>query len=393
MFALDEAARRHSEAGRDVILLTLGKSDLPLHPEIVAAITRAVSDPDRSSLVFPGGLPELREALSARYSALAGQTISPSRILIDAGTSSLYPNLLRILGAAGHEVVIPKPYYPLYRVAASLVGASVAYYNIDLRTMSIDVDSVRDAITTATRVLVVNSPGNPLGNVVPQDDMVAILRLLPADAFILFDEIYENALFSNESPLAPMLLHGSASASSRVVITNSFSKGYRMYTKRVGWCVLPQSQSEAMLSVLQHTRLTVDPSVQYGAVEALRREDEVRSLRTIHEARWKHAVAAFSPLSSVRLLPSAGGFYCTLDCTEFARFNGLASDSALALDILYRTGVATVPGEDFGLPGMLRLSFTSSRFEEAVDRLRDYFGGNATGAIDGHIGARKGAVP
>jgi len=146
-----------------------------------------------------------------------------------------------------------------------------------------------------------------------------------------------------------------------------------MYTKRVGWCVLPETLADAMRVILHHTRLTVDPAVQYGAVEALRHPEEVEALRAVHRRRWEYARDHLAATSGPLLFPSGGGFYCTLDCREFVKQRKLGDCLKLALDILDRTGVATVPGEDFGMPMALRLSFTASRFEDAVNRLADYF--------------------
>lgn len=373
MFVIDHLAQEHRRAGRDVISLTLGQSDLPLHPRIVREIQVATSDPVKSNLVCPGGLPELRAALAARYSAIGSRAITSERILIDNGTSSLYPILLRIIGGSGGSLLVPHPYYPLYLVAASLAGAAVNHYGIDLHTMQIDMDSLRASITSDTRAIIVNSPGNPLGNIVTQSELADILSLLPTDAFIILDEIYENMIFGSEFPLAPNLLRGDSDLTQRVIITNSLSKGYRMYTKRVGWCVVPTSLSSQMLAIYQHTRLTVDPCAQYGALEALQNEGEVATVRASHRERWKYAHDTLSGISLLRTLPCRGGFYCTLDCRALCREAAPTSDSALAIDILQKTGVATVPGEDFGLPGHLRLSFTSDRFRDAVCRLAAYF--------------------
>lgn len=373
MFILNDAAERAREAGRDVILLTLGKSDLAPHPSIADAITAAINDPVKSSGVFPRGLPGLRNALATRYSERANITVSPDRILIDAGTSALYPTLLRVLTAGEGEVLLPRPYYPLYRVAAALAGATVAYYDVSLDTLEIDIDSCAAAISERTKAVVLNTPGNPLGNVVTVRHLNALIDRLPDDTFIVLDEIYENTLFGNDRPLAPILLERDGEAGCRVVVTNSFSKAYRMYCRRVGWCVLPARLITPLAAVIEHTRLTIDPCLQYGALEALRRDDDVRQVSAVHRNRWQGARCALSDLPGVELLPSSGGFYCTLLCREFIATHGFQTDLALAADILEEVGVATVPCSDFGLPHALRLSFTAQRFGEAVLRLKQYF--------------------
>jgi len=372
MFLLDEAARAREAGGDDIIRLTLGKSDLPLNNRIVDAIASAVRDPSRSNLVFPEGLPELRHALANHYTALVGTPISHERILVDAGTSAIYPSLFRLLTRPGAEIVIPLPYYPLYRVSAILAGARVKHYRIDMETMRVDLDSLAANVSSETVAVVLNSPGNPLGNVITPVELEQILHLLPEHVCIVFDEIYENAFLSDGSPLCPLLL-SRCEGERNLVVTNSCSKAYRMYTKRVGWSVLPSALVEGMSVILHHTRLTVDPAVQYGAVEALLHPEEVRFLSDVHRDRWDYAWANLQRLDGVRLLPSEGGFYCVLDCRDLIKDVRLKDDLELALDVLQTAGVATVPGEDFGLPGTLRLSFTASRFEEAVDRLAEYF--------------------
>jgi len=375
MFLLDEAARREELGGHDVIRLTLGKSELPLHSDIREAIISAVCDQRKCNLVFPLGLPELRDALAAHYSAMAGMDIDSNNILVDAGTSSIYPSLFRLLAGPNDEVLLPLPYYPLYRVSTLLAGASARYYRISLDTMRVDLESFAESITEKTRVVVLNSPGNPLGNVITQNELSWMLDLLPEQVYVVFDEIYENVFFEPRPKLTPLLLGYIDKRKERIVVTNSCSKGYRMYTKRVGWCVLPETLSQAMRVILHHTRLTVDPAVQYGAMEALNHPDEVKMLSGIHCARWEYARTHLKSIPRVQLLPSAGGFYCTLDCRDFVYSRRLDSCLKLALSILHEARVATVPGEDFGLPGTLRLSFTASRFEEAIDRLVEYFRG------------------
>jgi len=239
--------------------------------------------------------------------------------------------------------------------------------------MQVDVESYELGLNDKTRIVVINSPGNPLGNIITRETLSRMVEMLPEQTYLVFDEIYENVVFNDQPTIAPLLLSLEDRLQDRVIVTNSFSKGYRMYTKRVGWCVLPEHLVEAMRVVLHHTRLTVDPAVQFAGVEALKHPEEVEHLKAVHLRHWKYARHALSDISQVTLYPSAGGFYCTLDCRGFMKTNSISNCLDLALDLLDKTGVAAVPGEDFGLPGTLRLSFTSSRFNDAIDRMVSYF--------------------
>ncbi len=373
MFILDEAAQQKELQGFDIIRLTLGKSDLPLHDDITNAIVKTTKDAYRNNLVFPEGLPELRNALSCYYSELVGTTIPYERIIIDAGTSSLYPSLFQLILKTGSEVLLPLPYYPLYRISSLLAGTTIRHYRINTDTMQIDMESYEANLNNKTRIVVVNSPGNPLGNIITREEISRMLEILPEQAYLVFDEIYENTMFEEQPSIAPMLLSQIDRLRNRIIVTNSFSKGYRMYTKRVGWCILPDHIVNAMRIILHHTRLTVDPAVQYAAVEALKHPEEIQYLREVHLRRWRYAKHVLSAIPHIRLFSSSGGFYCTIDCREFMKAYTISNCLNLALDLLDKTGVATVPGEDFGLPGTLRISFTSSRFNEAMNKLVHYF--------------------
>lgn len=373
MFLLDDAAYQAEKKGRDIIRLTLGKTDVPLHHDITQAMQAALGDMSQCNLVFPSGLPELREALSHHYKTFAGVTIPWQNILIDSGSSSIFRNIFDIILKGNQEVLLPLPYYPLYKVTAELAGGAIAYYTIEEQTLKINLDSLKSNIRQSTRAIVINSPGNPLGNVIDEETLCEIGRLMPQGAYIVFDEIYDNVSFSKTTPIVKLLFENKSFDHLNIVVTNAFSKGYRMYARRLGWLIAPDHIVSAITSILHHTRLTVDPVVQFGGVEALKHQEEVEDLRQDHLHRWNYTIDAFKDLDSVRLIESQGGFYCTIDCREFIKNNKFNNCLNLAMDILERTMVATVPGSDFGIPGTLRLSFTNKRYTEAIDRLTHYF--------------------
>jgi aspartate/methionine/tyrosine aminotransferase len=373
MFLLDDAAFQAEKAGQDIIRLTLGKTDVPLHPEITKVMQEALGDMSKCNLVFPTGLPELREALSHHYKSSVGVTIPWQNIIIDSGSSSIFRNIFDIILNGHQEVLLPLPYYPLYKITAKLANGSIAYYTIDERSLRIDLDSLKSNIQKSTRAIVINSPGNPMGNVIDEATLCEIGRLMPSGTYIIFDEIYDNVPFCKATPIVKLLFEKEAFDYLNVIVTNAFSKGYRMYSRRLGWLIAPDHIIKALTSILHHTRLTVDPVVQFGGVEALKHQDEVKALNQDHLHRWNYTVEAFKNLDNVRLIESKGGFYCSIDCREFIKNNDLNNCLNLAMDVLGKAMVATVPGKDFGIPGTLRLSFTNKRYTEAIDRLTHYF--------------------
>ena len=164
-------------------------------------------------------------------------------------------------------------------------------------------------------------------------------------------------------------------ARSPVVVTNAFSKGFRMYARRVGYAVVPREFVHPLTTMQDHTLLTTDPVPQFGALEALRHLDEVDVLRRLYAGRRDYAVKRLSETGAVRPLRAEGSFYLTVDVAS--QLGDGESDRSLTESILNVTHVATVPGSDFGLPGTIRLSYSAPAFENAIDRLAAYFEGGS----------------
>lgn len=369
MFVLDEMANQADRDHDDVIRMTLGKSELPPAPEIVEAMLGAAADYGRAALVYPAGLPRLRERLSAEYAQRHGVDIPAERFIVSVGTSSSFRNLNQLLAGPGDEVLLPLPYYPLYLFCARLAGADVRYYRVDPDTMEVDLDSLEAAMTERTRIVVVNSPGNPLGNVISPERFREIDRIIDGRAVLINDEIYANAYFDDPSFSAVEL----TDLRSPLVVTNSFSKAHRMYARRVGYSIVPPELVEPLTVVQHHTLLTTDPVPQFGAIAALDHPEGVTELVNRYRARRDYTLERFEKVPDVRALPSRGGFYLTLECSAHMRSRGYASSLDLATALMESERVATVPGSDFGLPETLRLSFTSHRYDEGVDRMVDFF--------------------
>jgi len=385
MFEMEELAEELERTYDDVVRLTLGKSELPVHPAITEAMVASVRDPKRSNQVYPLGLPALREAVADYEGQAYGRNVDPDNVVVSVGSSTIIRNVCCLLAHDGGEVLLPRPYCPLYLHSAALAGATVSFYDVDLVTGCIDFSSLRAALNGATRMVILNSPGNPLGNRLTMADLRLVDEAVDGRAVIVSDEIYRNVSFDEEAPSMGALTN----PRSPVLVTSAFSKGFRMYARRVGYAVVPEEFIHPLATLADHTLLTTDPVPQYGAVEALRHLEEVEDLRALYTGRRDFAVKRLSEAGAVRVVRGEGGFYLTIDVDAFLdhAMNGERgkhgkpddqerrsdSDRTLAESILVDTHVATVPGSGFGLPGTLRLSYTSSAFENGVDRLAQYF--------------------
>lgn len=369
MFVIDQMAYDYERTGKNVIRMTLGKSELPLHPDIIQTIIGAMEDFKKSALVFPAGLPELKEKLSAYYKIKYNLDINPGNFIIGVGTSTIFRNLYYLFLDKGDEVLLPLPYYSLYHFSALLAQAKTRYYKIHLDTLRLDRDSFLENFTDKTRLVVINSPGNPLGNILNKEELEFMDSVVDGQAPIINDEVYDNVCFEEQSPSVMEM----RDTRTMFITTNSFSKAYRMYSRRVGWCIVPDELIMPLTVIQHHTLLTTDPICQFGAVKALDYQDEVEYILNLYKGRRDYTLERCKDVEDVRAINSLGTFYITLDCKEFMEKKGIATSLELATKIMEEKQVAAVPGSDFGIPHTLRLSFSCHRYNEGIDHLVDFF--------------------
>ncbi len=369
MFVLDELADKLSKQGKDIIKLTLGKSQETLHPAIIEAYIDAIRDSEKRNLVYPQGLPVLREKLAEWYTAMGNPT-KAKNIIINTGTSPLFKDLFRFLLEEGDEVLLPHPYYSVYHVSALLTPAKIRFYSVNPKTLTIDMNDFKSKFNpNKTKLVVVASPGNPYGNIISKKEYQEIVKIVNNNAYILSDEIYRNVGFHGRVPSILDI----ANKKDNIIVSNAFSKGFRMYTARVGFFILPDHLIEPFRVLLQHTLLTANPSAQFAAAEALNHLEEVDKLKEIYADRNKYTVKKMKDNREIEVIKANGGFYLVIMCEDFMKRKKFKTTLDLARDILLKTGVAVVPGSDFGVPKGLRISFTNIRYKEGIDRLSDYF--------------------
>ncbi len=370
MFVLDELADEQIAQGADVLKLTIGVTEMFMPEVALDRMIEKLREPEFVRRVYPEGLPELREAIAQFYNRRYRADTSVDNVIVNTGSSPIFRNIFQLVSGPEFEIMIPRPYYALYLYCATLAGATVKFYDIDTDTKRVDMESFRRNFSPErTSLVVVNSPGNPVGNIVTPDELREIYEIVDGQAYVLNDEIYNNTVFYEEfhSPLELFPEHKDTT-----IVTNSFSKGFRMYTKRVGFAILPTELQTNLRVIQQHTLLCTDPCYQYGMIAALDDEESPDELNSVYRARAEYTTER---LSGTRCTPigSEGGFYAILRCEEWNKALGFASSKELARDILEKVHVAVVPGTDFGIPQDLRLAFCNERYNEGIDRLHDYF--------------------
>jgi aspartate/methionine/tyrosine aminotransferase len=356
-------ARQLEAAGRRVIHMEIGEPDFTAPPAVVAAAMRALRD-GRSAYTEALGLPALREAIAAHYAASFARQISPERIAVTAGASGGLLLALALYVNPGDELLVPDPGYPAYRhMARAFEGVARPLKTTAASAFQPTLEMVRAAWRPRTRGVLLGSPANPTGTVIPPRELARIARFVAERGGVLVvDEIYQGLTYGDR-PSTALGLPG------EVAIVNSFSKYFCMTGWRLGWVVLPRHRMRELEKLAQHLYICA-PSVAQHAALACFAPATLRLLerrRREFERRRDFLVPAIERAGLDVPSPPRGAFYI------FAKVPG-GDGRRFALELLEREGVAATPGVDFGAHGTkacVRFAYTRGMddLEEAARRL------------------------
>jgi len=363
--------RRVQAEGRAVVSLMRGEPDFdtPAHiVEVAASALRA----GRTRYPDNRGEPGLREAVAARLERDNGIRYDPaSEILVTTGATLGIHAALQALVDPGDEVLMPQPIYDAYRSPVVMAGASVVPVDATIADgrFALDATAIEARLTARSRVLLLNTPWNPVGTVFRRDELDAIGRLVVDRNLVLVsDEIYEAITYDRATHVSPASLSDDLRA--RTVLVNSFSKTYAMTGWRVGYCAAPASLLDAMFLVLQQSSRGPATFVQDAAVVALTGPQTcVAAMREEYARRRARVMAALDDVAGARVLPPEGGFFAMVDVRE----TGVPSEE-VRRHLLHEAGVAVVHGAAYGSAGegTLRVSFASGgdTLARGLERLR-----------------------
>jgi aspartate aminotransferase len=375
--AVDAKAKALKAQGEDVIGFGAGEPDFPTPDHIVDAAIAACRDPKNHHYTPAAGLPELREAVAAKTLRDSGLERSASQVLItNGGKHSVFAAFATIVDP-GDEVICPAPYWTTYPEAIALAGGIPVVVDTDETAgFRVTVDQLERARTPRTKALLFVSPDNPSGAVYPPSEVEAIGRwALEHGIWVITDEIYEHLTygehrFSSMPALVPEL-------ADTCIVVNGVAKTYAMTGWRVGWLIGPQDVVNAAINFQSHTTSNVSNVAQCAALAAVSGDlDAVAMMRSAFARRGKIMADMLNEIDGVTCISPQGAFYC------FPSFKGiLGRDIAgrtpsntleLADIVLSEARVAFVPGEAFGAPGYVRLSFAlgDDDLVEGVSRIQ-----------------------
>ena len=360
--AVDAKAKALKAAGRPVIGFGAGEPDFPTPAPIVAAAQAACADPKNHRYTPAAGLPELRAAVAEKTKRDSGLEVTAGQVLITNGGKQAVYQAFATLVDPGDEVILPAPYWTTYPEAITLAGGvPVVVVTGPEADYLPSVEQLEAARTPRTKVLLWCSPSNPTGSVASREQTEAVGRwAVEHGVWVITDEIYEHLVYDGaEAVSMPVAVPELAET---CVVLNGVAKTYAMTGWRVGWMAGPADVIKAATNLQSHLSSNVCNVAQRAALEAVSGPlDAVAEMRAAFDRRRRSIVELLSAIPGVRCPTPRGAFYAYPSVQELIgkelRGSRIDDTVGLAAAILEHAEVAVVPGEAFGTPGFLRLSY------------------------------------
>ena len=372
--AMSMKAAELREAGRDIISLSMGEPDFDTPDHIQQAAIDAIRN-GQTRYTAVDGTPALKDAIIEKFRRDNHLSYRRDQILVSCGAKQSIYNLLQAMIDPGDEVLIPAPYWVSYPDMVRLAGgAPVTLQTTMDQGFRITPGQLKSAITEQTRLLILNSPGNPTGRAYTRAELEALGEVL--DQFprvaVCSDDIYEHIWWADEpfstiAEVCPALYD-------RTIVINGVSKAYAMTGWRIGYAAGSTDLIRQMRKIQGQS--TSNPcSISQAAAEAALSDTQdcvSRMCKAFHQ-RHDWLVPALNALPGIQCTAGEGAFYVFADCSAAIETLGLTDDAAFCEHLLEKVGVALVPGSAFGTPGHVRLSFACGidMLEQAVQRIAE----------------------
>ncbi len=378
--AVDAKAKALKAEGRPVIGFGAGEPDFPTPDYVVEAAVEACRDSVNHRYSPAGGLPALKKAIADKTRRDSGYEVQPAQVLVtNGGKQAVYEAFATLLDP-GDEVLLPAPYWTTYPEAIRLAGGvPVEVLADETQDYLVDVDQLEAARTDRTKVLLFCSPSNPTGSVYSREQVEAIGRWADEQGlWVVTDEIYEHLTYDGvEAVSLPVAV---PSLADRCVVLNGVAKTYAMTGWRVGWLVGPTDVVKAATNLQSHATSNVCNVAQRAALAALTGDlAAVDRMREAFDRRRRTIVEMLNAIDGVVCPEPKGAFYVYPSVKGLLgkEVDGVTPQTTteLAELILDKAEVAVVPGEAFGSPGYLRLSYAlgDDDLAEGVGRLQKLF--------------------
>jgi len=357
----------YARTRKDLVPLWVGEGDKPT-PAFIADAAVAALRRGETFYTYQRGIPPLRQALAAYLARSYAAKIDPERIFVTVGGMQAIKETVQMLVNPGDEVVVPSPCWPNIAAAVEIMAGVVkpVLLTFGNRGWTLDVERVMEVCGPRTKIIFVNSPGNPTGYMMSRAEQKTLLDFARRRGiWIVADEVYGRLVYDRRA--APSFLE-LAEADERVIVVNTFSKNWAMTGWRMGWVVASTQLGQVYENLVQYNTSGVPTFLQYGAVAALEEGNPFLAEQVARCAKGRDMVTAtFARLPRVRYAPPEGAFYA------FFAVDGESDARELAFKLVDRANVGLAPGTAFGpgAPNFLRLCFACSldRLGEGLARL------------------------
>jgi len=368
-YAVLAKANELEKGGKRIIHLEIGQPDFPTFKNIAESGINAIKNGE-TRYTPSAGIPALKQEI-ARYSGdRLNMHFSPDRVVVGPGAKPLLFFPMMALLEPGDEAVYPDPGFPSYRAIIETMGADPVPIPLrEEKNFSFDMNELEKKVNNRTRLVIINSPSNPTGGMIPAQDLQRIADLAQKyDFWVLSDEIYSRLIYSDEPSESIAQLDG---MEERTIIMDGFSKTYAMTGWRLGYGIMPEKLAYKVGLLMTHSVGCTASFTQIAGLEALAGpQGQVDAVREKFRERRDRIVEGLNRIEGVSCLNPDGAFYVFPNIRHF----GLSS-SELAEYILTRAGVALLPGTSFGDngEGYLRLCYATSlkEIDEALNKIED----------------------
>jgi len=367
------AAERLRAQGVDLADFGPGEPDFPTPEHIQKAAIRALQE-GRTKYTPVAGIGALRDAICKWHAKQFGSSYTTPECIVSVGGKHAIFNAFCCLLEAGDEVLIPAPYWVSYPDMVMYTGATPVPVMTDPSDgFRLRAEAVARAITPKTKLLIVNSPSNPSGAVVPREEFEKIYEVCRAKKiWLMTDECYSHFVYGNEKPYS---LASVPDSKPNIIVAGSLSKTFAMTGWRVGYALAPEPLISAMTKLQSQSTSNPTSIAQYAALEAMTGPmDTVTAMLAEYSRRRDRVVSGLRAIPGVTCVEPGGAFYAFPSVAAHLG-NGVADTTALSKLLLEKQHLVCVPGDAFGTPGYIRLSYATSieRIDEGLRRLEKFF--------------------
>jgi len=364
--------------GREVVHLEIGEPDFDTPANIIEAACRAL----REGYTHYGpsaGLPELRQTIAEDMTKSRGVPFNANQVVVTPGGKPIMFFVIMALAGSGDEVIYPNPGFPIYESVINFAGAKAVPLRLaEDREFRVNIDELRSKVNPRTRLLIINSPHNPCGSVLSQEDLKAIAEIaIKNDIMVLSDEIYCRMQYEGEFNSITQF----PGMPERTIVLDGFSKTYAMTGWRMGYGVMPEPLAAQVAKLATNVNSCTATFIQVAGVEAIRGpQDQSYKMIASFQERRDAIVKGLNEIPGVHCLLPKGAFYVFPNVEEVVKRGKFANTKAFADWLLQEAGVAALSGTAFGEygEGYLRFSYANSlenigkalgRMAQAVEKL------------------------